>query len=73
MVSFEAMNSILEIDTDNHVAVVQPGIRLNELDEALAAKQLVYPVYPGEYSASLGGNVNTNAGGMRAVKYGVTR
>jgi glycolate oxidase len=33
----------------------------------------VYPVYPGEYSASLGGNVNTNAGGMRAVKYGVTR
>lgn len=73
VVSFEAMNSILEIDTDNHVAVVQPGIRLNELDEALAAKQLVYPVYPGEYSASLGGNVNTNAGGMRAVKYGVTR
>jgi glycolate oxidase len=32
-----------------------------------------YPVFPGEYSASLGGNVNTNAGGMRAVKYGVTR
>ena len=33
----------------------------------------MYPVYPGEYSASLGGNVATNAGGMRAVKYGVTR
>ncbi len=73
LVSFEAMNSILEIDTENHVAVVQPGIRLNELDEALAEHGLVYPVYPGEYSASLGGNVNTNAGGMRAVKYGVTR
>ncbi len=73
VVSFERMNEILEIDTENHVAVVQPGIRLNELDEALAQHGLVYPVYPGEYSASLGGNVNTNAGGMRAVKYGVTR
>jgi len=73
VVSFESMNSILEIDTENHVAVVQPGIRLNELDEALAEHGLVYPVYPGEYSASLGGNVNTNAGGMRAIKYGVTR
>ncbi|MEZ5239363.1 MAG: FAD-linked oxidase C-terminal domain-containing protein [Microthrixaceae bacterium] len=73
VVSFEAMNAILEIDNDNHVAVVQPGIRLNELDEALAEHGLVYPVYPGEYSASLGGNINTNAGGMRAVKYGVTR
>src|SRR5918993_237133 len=40
---------------------------------APAAEGLVYPVYPGEYSASLGGNVGTNAGGMRAVKYGVTR
>ncbi|MGI9577297.1 MAG: FAD-binding oxidoreductase [Microthrixaceae bacterium] len=73
LVSFEAMNSIIEIDTENHVAVVQPGIRLNELDDAIAEHGLVYPVYPGEYSASLGGNVNTNAGGMRAIKYGVTR
>ena len=39
----------------------------------LAPHGLVYPVFPGEYSASLGGNVATNAGGMRAVKYGVTR
>ncbi len=73
VVSFERMNSVLELDTDNHVAVVQPGLRLNELDEVTAAAGLVYPVYPGEYSASLGGNVATNAGGMRAVKYGVTR
>lgn len=73
VVSFERMNRILEVDTENHVAVVQPGVRLNELDEALAEHGLMYPVYPGEYSASLGGNVNTNAGGMRAVKYGVTR
>ena len=73
VVSFERMIQVLEIDTDNYVAVVQPGLRLNELDEVLAGRGLVYPVYPGEYSASLGGNVNTNAGGMRAVKYGVTR
>jgi glycolate oxidase len=73
VVSFERMNRVLELDTDNHVAVVQPGLRLDELDEITAAAGLVYPVYPGEYSASIGGNVATNAGGMRAVKYGVTR
>ena len=73
LVSFERMNQILEIDTDNHVAVVQPGVTLAELDEATAAVGLIYPVFPGESSASLGGNVATNAGGMRAVRYGVTR
>jgi len=73
VVSFERMTAILEIDEENHVAVVQPGVTLAELDEALAPHGLVYPVFPGEYSASLGGNVATNAGGMRAVKYGVTR
>ncbi len=73
VVSFERMNQVLEIDRDNHTAVVQPGVRLNELDELTREAGLVYPVYPGEYSASLGGNIATNAGGMRAVKYGVTR
>jgi len=73
VVSFDRMNQILEVDTANHVAVVQPGVTLADLDEALAPLDLVYPVFPGEYSASLGGNVATNAGGMRAVKYGVTR
>jgi glycolate oxidase len=73
VVSFERMNRILEIDADNFVAVVEPGVQLDQLDAELAPLGLVYPVYPGEYSASLGGNVGTNAGGMRAVKYGVTR
>jgi glycolate dehydrogenase FAD-linked subunit len=73
VVSFERMNAVLEIDEANHVAVVQPGVTLAELDEVTARHGLSYPVYPGEYSASLGGNVATNAGGMRAVKYGVTR
>lgn len=71
--SLERMNRIVEIDVDNHVAVVEPGVTLDQLDAELAPLGLVYPVYPGEYSASLGGNVATNAGGMRAVKYGVTR
>jgi glycolate oxidase len=73
VVSFERMNSILEIDTDNHVAIVQPGVTLAELDVRTAEVGLTYPVAPGELSASLGGNVGTNAGGMRAVRYGVTR
>lgn len=73
LVSFERMAEILEIDTANHVALVQPGVTLHELDEALKPHGLVYPVFPGESSASLGGNVATNAGGMRAVRYGVTR
>jgi glycolate oxidase len=73
VVSFERMNALLEIDTTNHVAVVQPGLTLSELDGRLAEAGLAYQVYPGELSASLGGNVATNAGGMRAVRYGVTR
>jgi glycolate oxidase len=73
LVSFDRMSSILEIDTANGVAVVQPGVTLDVLDKETARHGLVYPVFPGENSASLGGNVATNAGGMRAVKYGVTR
>jgi glycolate oxidase len=73
VVCFDRMNRILEIDEQNHVAVVQPGVTLRELDDALAPRGFLYPVYPGEMSASLGGNVATNAGGMRAVRYGVTR
>ena len=73
VVSFERMNRILDLDPDNHVAVVQPGVSLEQLEQATAEVGLVYPVFPGELSASLGGNVATNAGGMRAVKYGVTR
>ncbi|HEV2361127.1 MAG TPA: FAD-linked oxidase C-terminal domain-containing protein [Acidimicrobiales bacterium] len=73
VLSFERMNAILEIDLENHMAVVEPGVTLRQLDEALVPHGLFYPVFPGEYSASLGGNVATNAGGMRAVKYGVTR
>jgi glycolate oxidase len=73
LVSFERMAALLELDEANQVAIVQPGVTLAELDERTAAVGLVYPVFPGTLAASLGGNVATNAGGMRAVKYGVTR
>ncbi|MEB3061480.1 FAD-binding oxidoreductase [[Mycobacterium] zoologicum] len=73
LISFEKMSAICEIDTDNQVAVVQPGVSLADLDAATAEAGLIYTVFPGELSASVGGNVGTNAGGMRAVKYGVTR
>lgn len=67
------MNKVLEVDTANQVAVVQPGVALTDLDAATADTGLRYTVYPGELSSSVGGNVGTNAGGMRAVKYGVAR
>lgn len=73
VVAFDRMDRIVEIDVENHVAVVQPGVTLAQLDEALEPLGLVYPVFPGEQGASVGGNVGTNAGGMRAVRYGVTR
>jgi glycolate oxidase len=73
VLSFDRMQAIKEIDTANQVVVVEPGVTLDALNQALAPLGLIYPVSPGETSASLGGNVATNAGGMRAVRYGVTR
>jgi glycolate oxidase len=73
LLAFDRMRQIRELDSENQVAVVEPGVTLEQLNEALAPLGLVYPVSPGEQSASLGGNVGTNAGGMRAVRYGVTR
>ena len=73
LLAFDRMKRILEIDTENQVAVVEPGVTLEQLNGELAPLGLVYPVSPGEQSGSLGGNVATNAGGMRAVRYGVTR
>jgi glycolate oxidase len=73
LISFERMNAVLEVDSTNQVAVVQPGVTLTELDAATVDAGLSYMVQPGELSSSVGGNVGTNAGGMRAVKYGVAR
>jgi glycolate oxidase len=72
VISLERINRIISIDEINHVAVVEAGVTLQELEQATARHGLVYPVYPGEMSATIGGNIATNAGGMRAVRYGVT-
>ncbi|CAA9293148.1 MAG: Glycolate dehydrogenase, subunit GlcD [uncultured Actinomycetospora sp.] len=73
LVVFARMDRVLEVDPVDAVAVVQPGVALEVLDAAAGEHGLTYPVHPGEQSASLGGTVATNAGGMRAVRYGVTR
>jgi len=73
LLSLERMNRILEIDRENFVAVVEPGVTLSELINQVEQQGLYYPLYPGEMTATIGGNVATNAGGMNAVKYGVTR
>ncbi len=71
--SLERMNSIIEIDTDNLVAVVEPGVITHEFDTALAPYGLFFAGYPmSEEFCSIGGNVAENAGGGRAIKYGVT-
>jgi len=68
------MNKILEIDTENMVAVVQPGVINMDLQKHVEELGLFYPPDPAseEYS-TLGGNVSENAGGMRAAKYGITK
>lgn len=67
------MNKILELDMDNLTLTVQPGVLLMELAAFAEENDFLYPPDPGEKSATIGGNISTNAGGMRAVKYGVTR
>ncbi|MFY2860314.1 FAD-binding oxidoreductase [Mycobacterium sp. THU-M104] len=73
LISFERMNAVVEVDTVNQVAVVQPGVTLTDLDAETTRFGLRYMVHPGELSSSVGGNVGTNAGGMNAVKYGIAR
>lgn len=67
------MNKILELDEENLTITVEPGVLLMELAAYVTEHDLFYPPDPGEKTATIGGNISTNAGGMRAVKYGVTR
>ncbi len=73
VLSLERMNRIIDIDEENFTVSVEPGVVLKDLYQAVESHGLYYPTYPGELTATIGGNVATNAGGMRAVKYGVTR
>jgi len=67
------MNKIVELDKTNLTLRVEPGVLLMEISEFVEKENLFYAPDPGEKSATIGGNIATNAGGMRAVKYGVTR
>lgn len=73
MIDTTRMNRILELDTDNSTVTVEAGVLLMDLAAYVEKHGLFYPPDPGEKAATLGGNISTNAGGMRAVKYGVTR
>lgn len=73
MINMCKMNKILEIDEENLTLTVEPGVLLMEIGAFVQEHDLFYPPDPGEKSATIAGNINTNAGGMRAVKYGVTR
>ena len=67
------MNKILSYDLENFSVTIEPGVLLKDLAEDALTKGMMYPPDPGEKLATVGGNVSTNAGGMRAVKYGCTR
>ena len=73
VVNTTKMNHILELDTNNLTLTVEPGVLLMEIYEYVEPKGFFYAPDPGEKSATIGGNISTNAGGMRAVKWGVTR
>lgn len=75
IISFEKhMNKILEIDIENMVAVVQPGVINMDLQKKVEKLGLFYPPDPASQTYStIGGNVAENAGGMRASKYGITK
>ncbi|MCC8063644.1 MAG: FAD-binding protein [Clostridiales bacterium] len=73
MLSIMRMNKIYPVDHKNQTITCQPGALLLDVQAAAAAEGLFYPPDPGEKTATIGGNVITNAGGMKAVRYGLTR
>ena len=73
MLSVMRMNHIFPVDHKNQTITAEPGALLIDIQAAASAEGLFYPLDPGEKTASIGGNVITNAGGMKAVRYGLTR
>jgi glycolate oxidase len=74
VLSFQRMNRILEVDPENLTATVQPGVVIQELNNAVAGHGLIYPPDPGTVAtATMGGSVAENSGGLRGLKYGVTK
>jgi glycolate oxidase len=74
VLSCERMNRILELDEENMIAVVEPGVVTGDLQRAVELRGLFYPPDPASHRfCTMGGNVAECAGGLRAVKYGVTK
>jgi glycolate oxidase len=74
ILSLSRMNAIRELNPADELAVAEAGVLTAELDRAAAAHGLMYPPDPSSHEIStIGGNLATNAGGLRCVKYGVTR
>ncbi len=74
VLSLQKMNKILEVDAENLTAVVQPGVIIQALNNAAAPHGLMYPPDPGTVTtATMGGSVAENSGGLRGLKYGVTK
>ncbi|GAW28397.1 FAD-binding oxidoreductase [Carboxydocella sp. ULO1] len=74
VLSFQRMNAILEVDADNLTATVQPGVIIQDLNNAVAKFGLIYPPDPGTVAtATMGGSVSECSGGLRGLKYGVTK
>ena len=73
LIDLTKMNKIKSYDLENFVVEIEAGVLLNDLAEDCLTKGMLFPPDPGEKFACVGGNVATNAGGMRAVKYGTTR
>ena len=74
VLSLERMNRILDLNPDDETAVVEPGVINADLNAAAAVHGLMYAPDPASFKVStIGGNVATNAGGLRCAKYGVTR
>jgi glycolate oxidase len=74
VLSTAAMDAVLEVDAANHSATVQPGVVLQRLDDLAAEHGLLYPPDPGSVAmATVGGSIAENAGGLRGLKYGVTK
>jgi glycolate oxidase len=73
VLSLERMNQIIEVDRPNQMVVVESGVMLMDFYPRVEEEGLFFPPHPGDESAMIGGIIATNAGGSRAVKYGVVR
>lgn len=73
IIDVHLMNRILDLDEETLTLTVEPGALLSEVQQYVESRGYFYPPDPGSKHSTIGGNVSTNAGGMRAVKYGTTR